>query len=59
MKSDLYLFVADRSTIPDAPTGNRLQVEQVNRLTTASWTVGEKVYVLAAEGDETFLRRFL
>jgi len=58
-KSDLYLFVVDRAAVPDAPTDNQPRIEKVSRVYTASWSAGNKVYVLAAEGGEEFLKRFL
>ncbi len=58
-KSDLYLFVVDRATVPDAPAEGQTRLEKVSQVSTASWSSDGKVYVLAAEGDEEFLRRFL
>lgn len=57
-KSDLYLFVVDRSGLPDAPSAEP-QFARVNKLLTASWSVGDKTYILAGEGDEAFLRQYL
>lgn len=58
-KSDLYLFVVDRSALPDAPAATEPQFARVNRLLTASWSLGDKTYILAGEGDEEFLRQYL
>jgi len=57
--SDLFLFVIDRDAVADAPGGASRQFQQVSRLATASWSAGSKVYVLAVEGDEALLRKFL
>lgn len=57
-KSDLFLFVVDRNALPDAPTTNVPVIAQVNKLVTASWSVGDKTYVLATPGDEPFIRRY-
>ena len=57
-KSDLFLFVIDRSSVPGAPAGDPPQFTKVNKLMTASWTLGNKVYLLAGNGDEAFLRKF-
>jgi len=57
--SDLWLFITDRSTTPDNPTSPTPHFEKVNGLITASWTVGNRTYVLAAEGDEQFLSKFV
>lgn len=58
-KTDIFLFVVDRDTVGDAPTGAGPQFAKVNRLVTASWTQGRKLYVLAIEGDEVSIRRYL
>jgi hypothetical protein len=56
---DLWLFVANRSDISDAPASNRPHFEQVHGLTTASWADGNKLYVLAAFADESELSAYL
>jgi hypothetical protein len=58
-KKDLYLFVASRADLPDAPAGVEPEFARVGKLTTASWSAGDKAYVLAGPGDEQFLRRYL
>jgi hypothetical protein len=58
-QSDLWLFVADRASVKDAPAGVSPQFSKVNRLMTASWTQGEKIYLLGIEGDEPALKQFL
>lgn len=58
-KTDLFLFVLDRRAAPDAPKSEAPQFTQVNKLVTASWTQDGMVYVLAAPGDEEFLKKFL
>jgi len=57
--SDLWLFVTDHASIPDAPGTAQPEIAKVNRLTTATWTANGKTYVLAVDGDEEFLRKFL
>jgi len=57
--NDLYLFVARRSDLPDAPAAPEPEFSRIGKLTTASWSTGDKVYVLAGKGDEQFLRRYL
>ena len=60
MPNDLYLFMADRSAIPDAPApGQRPQFKPVNRLMTVTWTVGDRVFLLAGKGDEATLQKYL
>ena len=56
---DLFLFIVDRSALPDPPLGQSAQFARVNNMTTASWTAGDKTYVLASKASEEDLRRFL
>jgi hypothetical protein len=58
-KSDLFLFVIDRAALPDAPPTSTPVVAKVNKLTTASWSLGDKVYLLGGFGDEDYIRKFL
>lgn len=58
-KSDLFLFVVDRSSLPDAPPENQPRIAKVNKLMTASWSSGDKVYLLGGFGDEDFIRKYL
>ena len=44
---DLFLFVIDRAATPDAPQVAIPQVATVKHLATASWSAGDKTYVLA------------
>jgi hypothetical protein len=57
--SDLWLFVIDQATLPDAPKTETPQIATVNQVTTASWTRLGKTYVLAVEGNEALLRKYL
>ena len=57
-KSDLFLFVIDRKSVPDLRVTNAPEFVTVNKLATASWIEGEKVYILAGD-DEAQLRRRL
>jgi len=56
---DLFLFIVDRSALPDPPPSPSAQFVRVNNMATASWTSGDKTYVLAAKGNEDDLRKFL
>jgi uncharacterized membrane protein YbaN (DUF454 family) len=58
-QSDLWLFVIDRATVNDAPPAGSRQFVRVNKLMTATWTQGDKLYVLGVEGDEQTLRQYL
>ena len=57
--NDLYLFVADRADLPDAPATDEPLFARVEKLTAASWSAGDKTYVLAGPGDEQFIRGYL
>ncbi len=58
-QSDLWLFVTDRKTVANAPAPGPPVIARVNKATTASWSDGGRTYLLAAVGDETFLRKYL
>ncbi len=58
-EDDLFLFIADRSLVPDPPSSPTPQFARVNNMTTASWTLGDKAYVLASKASEEDLRKFL
>ena len=55
-KSDLWVFVADRASVKGAPAAASPQFARVNRLMTATWTQGNKLYLLGAVGDERTIR---
>lgn len=57
---DLFLFIVDTNAIKGPPTGTAPVVTQVRKgIVSGSWTSGVKTYILAALGDETFLKRYL
>jgi hypothetical protein len=58
-QSDLWLFVVDRTSLKDVPVSNVPQLARVNRLITATWTDGNKIYLLGVTGDEQAIRLFL
>jgi hypothetical protein len=58
-QSDLWLFVVDGSTVRNGPASPSPAIAKVSKLMTASWTQYGKTYILAAAGDEQFLRIFL
>ncbi len=57
-KSDLWLFVVDRDAVKDAPGTDMPQFAKVNKLITASWSQGGKLYLLGSFGDEQAIRRW-
>jgi hypothetical protein len=58
-ESDLWLFISDRTIAKDAPTTKTLAFDKQNGMVSASWTVGNRTYVLAAQGDKQFLGKFV
>jgi hypothetical protein len=58
-QSDLWLFVIDRTLVKNAPPAGPPQLAQVNQLITATWTQGDKLYLLGTEGDEQTIRQLL
>jgi uncharacterized membrane protein YbaN (DUF454 family) len=58
-QSDLWLFVVDRASVWGAPAGDSPQFSRVNRLITATWTQGDKLYLLGTEGDERTIQKYL
>jgi hypothetical protein len=58
-QSDLWLFVVDRASVRDVPAGNTPFFSKANRLTTAVWTQGGKLYLLGSEGNEQAIKQYL
>lgn len=54
----LFLFVMNRSALKDPPPGSP-QLTKVNELMTASWTSGDKTYLLAGPAEDDFARKYL
>jgi hypothetical protein len=59
VQSDLWLFVTERNTVPNAPPPGGPLIARVKKATTATWSDESKVYLLAVAGDEAFLRKYL
>ncbi|HMP82326.1 MAG TPA: hypothetical protein PKA41_06415, partial [Verrucomicrobiota bacterium] len=59
VKTDVFLFVIENSSLVNPPQSATVEISRVNDLITASWSEGGKTYVLAGDGDEVFIRRFL
>ena len=55
--TNVWLFVTDRSALKDAPQGRR-KFDKVDRLLTASWTEGDRFYVLVAPDERGFERKY-
>lgn len=54
----LFLFVVRRSALKDPPPATP-QVHKVNKLLAASWSQGDKIYLLAGPEDSAFPRKYL
>lgn len=61
LPSDLWLFVTDRSSASGTPTDSKPVLKEGPEpgVATASWTVGNRTYILAVKGDKELLSRFL
>ena len=58
-KNDLWVFVTSKSSIPGAPPPGKTEFAASAGLMTASWTAGDKLYLLVASGDEKALQKYL
>jgi hypothetical protein len=54
---DVWLFVMNRSALKDPPP-EMPNVDKVHLLMTASWTRGDKAYILAGPEEQDFLGRY-
>ncbi len=59
VKYDLWVFIMKKDAVPDAPPAGKASFELVGTLMTASWSAGDKLYVLAGRGGEEDLQKFL
>lgn len=57
--SDLWLFVANRNSISDLPAAARPQLNHIDSLTIATWVDGDRVYMLARQGNLEDMKKFL
>lgn len=57
--SDLWLFVVDRNSVKDSSAGMVPQFSKVNRLMTATWIQGDKLYFLGTTGDAQTIQLYL
>lgn len=58
-QSDLWLFIIDPASVPDAPAGSAPQFTRINRLTAAVWRQNGKLYLLGTTAGESVLRTLL
>jgi hypothetical protein len=57
--SDVWLFVVDRAAVKRLPETSVPQIAKVNRLITATWVEGDKLYFLGTLGDEQTIKQYL
>jgi len=55
----VHFFVVDRATVKDLPADLRPTFAVESGWTTATWTEGDKLYVLAGQADESTLAKLL
>ena len=55
----VWLYVIAHSAVSDAPSQSTPRIATEYNLSTASWSEGNKTYLLTAEGNEVFLRSLL
>lgn len=58
-QSDLWLFVVDNGAVKNLSASATPRLAKVNRLVTATWTQGGKLYLLGMVGNEQTIRKFL
>jgi hypothetical protein len=56
--NNLWVFVMNKDAVPDAPAAGP-QFAQIAKLMTASWSTGDKIYLVAAAGTEQDVRKYL
>jgi hypothetical protein len=54
----LFLFVMNRSAVKDPPS-EKAELEKISKLATASWSDGDKTYLLAGPEEANFLKKYL
>ncbi len=57
--SDLWLFVVDRDSVKKSSAGATPRFSKVNRLMTATWVDGDKLYFLGTTSDAQAIQHYL
>lgn len=57
--SDMWLVVVKKKLVRDVPKTDEPQFSQINRLAIATWTKGDKLYVLACMGSAEDIKKYL
>ena len=55
----VWLFIINRASVFDTPRATSPELQALGKFMTASWTIGEKTYVLGVIGDEKVLKAYL
>jgi hypothetical protein len=55
---DLFLFVAASSDVPGSPPSGPPEFANTKKLLSATWSAGDKTYILLARGGDNFLRDY-
>ena len=55
----LWLFVIEKSALPDAPKVETPHVDLIDGTPTAAWSQAGNVYLFTVQGDDAFLRKYL
>lgn len=58
-KKGLWLFVMDRTSLPASASKEEPEFGKTGKLNTATWSKGDKTYLLATEGDTADLKNRL
>jgi hypothetical protein len=57
---ELWVFITELANVPKAPApGLKTDFKQVGNFMTASWTAGDKVYLITAAGNEATMSDYL
>jgi hypothetical protein len=54
-----HLFTVDRAALPQVRAGKPPVISTTGEWTTASWAEGNRVYLIAVQGDEEAVKRYL
>jgi hypothetical protein len=57
-QADLFLFVAARSDVPGSPPPGSPEFAQTKKLLSATWSSGDKTYILLTRGGDNILRDY-
>jgi hypothetical protein len=58
-EADLWLFVADRASVKNLAATTTTQFAKISKVITATWSQGDKLYLLGGFGNEADLKPYL